>query len=54
MQVSRSNIHRWIYEVVDPAGDSILAVRDALHKINPEAAVEFTRLYWEKSIEPEA
>ena len=45
MNVSRSNIHRWIYEVVDPAGDSILAIRDALAKINPDAAKEFVRSY---------
>lgn len=45
MGISRSNIHRWIYEVVDPAGDSILELRDALEQINPEAAEEFIQLY---------
>ena len=45
MGISRSNIHRWINEAVDPAGDSILELRDALEKINPEAAKAFIRLY---------
>ncbi len=45
MGISRSNIHRWIYETGDPAGDSILAIRDALAKINPDAAKEFVRSY---------
>ncbi len=47
--ISHSNIHRWVNEVVDPAGDSILAIRDALEKINPEAAEEFIRLYLDKT-----
>jgi predicted transcriptional regulator len=47
--ISHSNIHRWVNEVVDPAGDSILAIRDALEKINPEAAEEFIRLYLNKA-----
>lgn len=48
MGISYSNIHRWTHEVVDPAGNSILAIRDALEKINPEAAEEFIRLYLDK------
>lgn len=49
MQISRSNVHRWIYEVVDPTGDSVLEIRDALEKIDPQAAKDFIRLYLEKS-----
>ena len=45
MEISRSNIHRWIYEVVDPAGDSIIEIRNALRKIDPAAAEEFIKLY---------
>ena len=45
MGISRSNIHRWIYEIVDPAGDSVLDIRDALEKIDPAAAEEFIKLY---------
>ncbi|NJR66384.1 MAG: helix-turn-helix transcriptional regulator [Leptolyngbyaceae cyanobacterium CRU_2_3] len=51
MGISHSNIHRWINEVVDPAGDSILEIRDALEQIEPEAAEEFTRLYWGRTID---
>lgn len=50
MQVSRSNVHRWRHSV-DPAGDTILAIRDALQKISPDAAAEFIRLYLEGTIE---
>lgn len=50
MQVSRSNVHRWRHNV-DPAGDTILAIRDALQKINPDAAAEFIMLYLEQAIE---
>lgn len=49
MGISRSNIHRWINEVVDPAGDSILDIRDALEKIEPVAAEEFIRLYLDRA-----
>jgi transcriptional regulator with XRE-family HTH domain len=45
MGISRSNIHRWIYQTGDPLGDSILEIRSALRKIDPEAAEEFIKLY---------
>lgn len=51
MGISRSNIHRWINEIGDPLGDNILDMRDALQRINPEAAEEFTRLFWGEEIE---
>ncbi|MFE4108662.1 helix-turn-helix domain-containing protein [Almyronema epifaneia] len=47
MGIRRSSVHRWVNELADPVGDSILAIRDALQKINPEAAAAFTKLYWE-------
>ena len=49
----RSNVYRWVAEVADPGGDSILEIRDALEIINPAAAREFTRLYWGRAIDPE-
>lgn len=45
MGISRSNIHRWIYEIGDPSGDNILAIRDALQTINPNAGEAFIQLY---------
>ncbi|MBD2001387.1 helix-turn-helix transcriptional regulator [Leptolyngbya sp. FACHB-541] len=45
MGISRSNIHRWVYEVGDPAGDSIIEIRNALQQIDPNAAETFTQLY---------
>ncbi|WP_448597478.1 helix-turn-helix domain-containing protein [Thermoleptolyngbya sp.] len=46
MGISRSNIHRWVNGIGDPLGDSILAIRDALERINPAAAKDFKDLYW--------
>jgi hypothetical protein len=53
MEVGRSNVHRWVYEVADPVGDAILEIRKGLRKINPEAAQEFIRLYLDESEEDE-
>jgi transcriptional regulator with XRE-family HTH domain len=53
MGISRSNLHRWVYGVADPAGDSVIEIRDALEKIDPEAAKAFTKLYWGRAIEEE-
>lgn len=49
MDVSRSNVHRWTYEVGDPLGDSILEIRDALEAIDPAAAEAFVNLYLGRS-----
>ncbi|AFZ17561.1 helix-turn-helix domain-containing protein [Allocoleopsis franciscana] len=45
MGISRSSVHRWVYEIGDPVADAVIDIRDALHKINSEAAEEFIRLY---------
>ena len=45
MGVTRSSVHRWVYEIGDPVADAVIEIRDALRKINPEAAEEFIRLY---------
>lgn len=41
----RSNVSRWVNEERDPVAETMLAIRDDLQKINPEAAEEFIRLY---------
>lgn len=51
MGISRSNIHRWINEVGDPLGDNILDIRKALKEIDPQAAEEFTKRYWDEESE---
>lgn len=48
MGISRSNIHRWINAQADTVGDAILDIRDALERINPDAAKDFAKLYWER------
>lgn len=53
MDVGRSNVHRWVYEVADPVGDAILAIRKGLQKIDPAAAEEFIRLYLDDLVEDE-
>lgn len=47
MGIGRPNIHRWINEQSDPVGDNILAIRNALQSINPNAGEAFIRLYLE-------
>ncbi len=53
MEISRSSVHRWVYEIGDPVADAVIEIRDALQKINPEAAREFIRLYLGELIEDE-
>ena len=45
MGIDRSNVSRWVSETRDPTGDAIAEIKDALEKIEPEAAEEFVRLY---------
>ncbi|OUL23373.1 transcriptional regulator [Nostoc sp. T09] len=45
MGTGRSNVHRWVNQIMDPVADAVLEIRDALKKINPAAAEEFIRLY---------
>jgi hypothetical protein len=45
MGITRSSVHRWVYEIGDPVADAVIEIRNALQKINPEAAEEFIRLY---------
>jgi plasmid maintenance system antidote protein VapI len=49
MAIQRSNVNRWVNEMADPAADAVLEIRDALEKIDPDAAEEFIRLYLGRS-----
>lgn len=53
MGITRSSVHRWVYEIGDPVADAVIEIRNALQRINPEAAEEFIRLYLGESIENE-
>jgi transcriptional regulator with XRE-family HTH domain len=53
MGITRSSVHRWVYEIGDPVADAVIEIRNALQKINPEAAEEFIRLYLGESIKNE-
>jgi transcriptional regulator with XRE-family HTH domain len=41
----RSNVSRWVNEERDPTAETLLAIRQGLQKLNPEAAQEFVKLY---------
>jgi transcriptional regulator with XRE-family HTH domain len=45
MGIGHANVSRWVNEVRDPGGETILEIRNALQQINPAAAQEFIRLY---------
>ncbi len=47
MGVGQANVSRWVNEVRDPGGETILEIREALQQINPAAAAEFIKLYLE-------
>ncbi len=53
MGIRRSNVSRWVSEIRDPVAETMLEIRNALRKINPEAAEEFIRLYLGESGEEE-
>jgi transcriptional regulator with XRE-family HTH domain len=53
MGITRSSVHRWVYEIGDPVADAVIEIRNALQKINPEAAEEFIRLYLGETAEDE-
>jgi transcriptional regulator with XRE-family HTH domain len=53
MGVDRSNVHYWVNETRDPLAESVIEIRKALGKINPVAAEEFAKLYWDDSDEAE-
>jgi transcriptional regulator with XRE-family HTH domain len=45
MGTGRSNVNRWVNEMMDPSAETVLEIRDALKQIHPVAAEEFIRLY---------
>jgi transcriptional regulator with XRE-family HTH domain len=47
MGVGHANVSRWVNEVRDPGGETILEIREALQQINSAAAAEFIKLYLE-------
>ena len=49
MGVGRPNVYRWVNEARDPGAEMVLQCRDALQEINPEASIEFVKLYLDKS-----
>ena len=53
MGITRSSVHRWVYEIGDPVAEAVIEIRNALQKINPEAAEEFIRLYLGENAEDE-
>ena len=53
MGITRSSVHRWVYEIGDPVADAVIEIRDALQKIHPAAAEEFIRLYLGEKAEDE-
>lgn len=53
MKTGRSNVHRWVNEIRDPAAEAVLEIRKALQKINPAAGEEFIRLYLSKFADDE-
>lgn len=53
MGVGHANVSRWVNEVRDPGGETILEISDALGQINPLADEEFIRLYLEMPVKHE-
>jgi transcriptional regulator with XRE-family HTH domain len=45
MGISRATVHNWVQEKRDPVAESVLAIVEALEKINEAAAKEFLTLY---------
>ncbi|MGB6016383.1 MAG: helix-turn-helix transcriptional regulator [Nodosilinea sp.] len=45
MGTDRANVNRWVKELRDPAGEIIFEIKEALMKLNKEAANEFVRIY---------
>ena len=45
MGIGRSIVHNWVKEKKDPVAESVLAIAQALEKIDAAAAKEFLSLY---------
>ena len=47
MGIDRSNVSRWVSEERDPSAEAVFTIKNALQKLNSEAAKDFVRLYLE-------
>lgn len=45
MGVDRASVNRWVHEQRDPAAQVVVQIKQALQKINPEAATAFVELF---------
>jgi transcriptional regulator with XRE-family HTH domain len=45
LSVQRYVVYRWFHEQVDPSGETIAEITQALKQINSDAAQEFIQLY---------
>lgn len=45
MKIDRSNVSRWVSEERDPLAETVPDIRDALERLNAEAAAAFVKLY---------
>ena len=45
MRIDASNVSRWVNESRDPSAEAVFEIKNALDKLNPEAAEEFIMLY---------
>ncbi len=45
MGIGASNVYRWANEIRDPGSETVMNILAALERLNPDAAVEFRRLY---------
>ena len=43
--IQRYMVYRWFHEQVDPSGETIAEITQALKQLNPDAAQEFVQLY---------
>jgi transcriptional regulator with XRE-family HTH domain len=45
MGIGSSNVYRWANEIRDPGSETVMSILTALENLNPDAAVEFRKLY---------
>jgi transcriptional regulator with XRE-family HTH domain len=51
--VQRYMVYRWFHEQVDPSGEAIAEITQALNQLNPEAATAFIQQYLGNLVKPE-
>ncbi|MGD1905754.1 MAG: helix-turn-helix domain-containing protein [Leptolyngbyaceae cyanobacterium] len=45
MGMERTVVYRWVHELVDPTGETIVEIVRALNQLDPQAAKAFIALY---------